>query len=97
MSLDSYTDKDLQEELKRRDDRRKALSAMAKDHRLAIHLHDAFCTRDHTGGCGWFYEVDGDVHHWNKSAHNTWLKKARAALKVLDDPDMIIKVIGAVK
>ena len=97
MSLDSYTDKDLQDELKRRDDSRKVLAAMSKDHRLAVFLHDAYCTWNHTDGCEWFYEVKGDVHDWAGLSHQQWLKRARSALKVLDDPDLIMKVAKAVR
>ena len=97
MSLDSYTEEELQAELKRRDEQRRILSAMNKDHRLAILLHDALCRWNHTDGCGWFYEVQEDIHDWRKRDHQVWLKKSRAALKVLDDPDLILAIVKAVR
>lgn len=46
---------------------------------LAIALHDLLCTWNHTNGCGWFYEVKGDVHDFSRSsgAHGVYLAKAR--------------------
>lgn len=43
---------------------------------LAIELHDALCTQNHTDGCGWHYEIQKGVHNWSGSEHAHWLGKA---------------------
>ena len=96
MRLDSYTDEDLQKELKRRDEERKKLAALPKDRRLAEFLHDSFCTWNHTNGCAWYYEVNDGEGNWERGDHQRWLRRAKAALKVLDDPDRIMRLVSAV-
>ena len=95
MRLDSYTDEDLQKELKRRDEERKKLAALPTDRRLAAFLHNSLCTLNHTDGCEWFYESSDGRDNWERAAHQRWLRRAKAALKVLDDPDRIMRLVSA--
>ena len=47
--------------------------------KLAIVMHDALCTHNHTDGCGWHYEIkDGVITTWGpNSTHGHWHEKAR--------------------
>jgi hypothetical protein len=52
---------------------------LSDEQKLAIAMHDTLCMHNHTDGCGWFYEVDGDGIHttWAPSStHGTWHEKA---------------------
>ena len=39
---------------------------------VAVLLHDALCSYNHTDGCGWGYEKDS----WQSDDHARWFRKA---------------------
>lgn len=50
-------------------------------HKVAIYLHDNFCSGNHTDGCGWGYEICDDIHDWKAFAHTSWLRFAEQFVK----------------
>jgi hypothetical protein len=64
----------LEEKIKKEED---ILAALDPIERLAVELHDAKCTWNHTDGCGWFYEIRDGKHEWAGSSHGAYLKAAR--------------------
>ena len=52
--------------------------------KVAVMLHDMFCTWNHTDGCAWHYEVNGNnIHNWSGNAHTDWYEKAQTVLKTM--------------
>lgn len=75
-----------------------AAKLLTPDQKLAIELHNFMCTWNHTDGCGWHYEIRGNVHSWDRgSAHDNWLGKARKISAFCDEHhtpiDAAIKVL----
>lgn len=83
-------------ELKRQKDEFLAMSPAAQ---LAISLHDATCSWNHTDGCGWFYEIDKGIHNWTGYSHSSFLRKAETMMKLLPgvDSETIIAVTKTIK
>jgi hypothetical protein len=54
---------------------------------LAVRLHDAFCTYNHTDGCAWGYETtnSGIFHDWGGQAHQRWMERTERVIKRLGD------------
>ena len=44
---------------------------------LAEELHDRLCKHNHTDGCSWFYEFQGDGPNWSAWAHEKYLAHAQ--------------------
>lgn len=75
------------------------LKAMSPERMLAIALHDSQCGWNHTDGCGWFYEFDNGQHLWERSAHKSYLSKARKVAGMLPDftAEQIVSVANALR
>lgn len=54
---------------------------LSVEQKMAIELHAALCTWNHTDGCAWGYEIKNKVHDWNGGDHGSWLLKAGKFLK----------------
>lgn len=52
---------------------------------VATELHNMFCGRNHTDGCGWFYST------WDVLclARNKWFEKARKSLDLVDGKTLL--------
>lgn len=65
---------------------------------LAIFLHKNLCKWNHTDGCGWYYEINNDIHDWSGSAHirywNITNKLITSGFKCDDVTKMINIVTG---
>ena len=69
----------LQVKLERAKVRRKELDALDPEKRFAIYLRKRFCSRNHTDGCGFDYEISME-NRWGQFAHAEWLKSAHEIL-----------------
>lgn len=49
--------------------------------KLAIEMHNKFCTWDHTSGCGWFYGMKDGLPTWERDDQITYLRKAEFVAK----------------
>jgi hypothetical protein len=58
------------------------LTNLPDNKKLAIDLHDSFCTCDHPDGCNWFWEMHSDtnIHDWEGQEHKTYLNKSNSLL-----------------
>jgi len=52
---------------------------------LAMEMHEHNCTRNHTDGCGWHYEITKGVHDWTGNSHSNWLAKAQKTLQLAEE------------
>lgn len=95
--LSEFSDRDLQDELVRRESERKWKESLPKDERLAMELHGLMCNSNHTDGCGWFYEIENKKDNWESPSHKYWIGKARRALKIEDNEEKILKIVKAVR
>jgi hypothetical protein len=77
-------------------DKRNQLARLNRFQRTAVSFHKAFCTHNHTDGCGWEYESNNSVHDWKADAHRHWLTKATLFIETMpalrfradDDPEI---------
>lgn len=66
---------------------KRAAQEQGEQQKLAIALHDKYCSADHTMGCGWLYEQSKDAstgqvtHFWDSPSHVTWLGKTESFIK----------------
>ena len=60
------------------EEKRKNQENLTPEQRFACILHENLCKTNHTDGCGWFFEIDGNgVHDWNRYWHVQWINKVK--------------------
>lgn len=68
---------------------------------LTEKLHGVLCGLNHTDGCGWYYEIQKDVHNWGGYEHKHWLDKARKLQEICGangiEPDKALEIFKMVK
>lgn len=86
--IDSY-----RKEIEKLEAEQDRLDSLPADKRLAEQLHSAFCTWNHTDGCGWQYESWANPGR----ARTQWLKRAHAAMEegiTLEDIQKVKKILS---
>ncbi len=59
--------------------------AKTPEEHLAVHLHNKFCSLNHTDGCEWEFELNWSRKEmWAGHAHKRWLKEAEKILRFLE-------------
>lgn len=59
---------------------------LPREYKLAIKLHERFCTWNHTDGCSWHYYVneEGVPRNWNGATEQRYLNKAKELINKID-------------
>lgn len=73
----------------------KNLESLSPEERIAVQLHDAKCTWNHTDGCGWYYEVSKGVHNWSGSSHAAYLRSAQKLVHICGDYNKAQEVLNS--
>ncbi len=68
--------------------------ALDSEQKLAVELHEALCTWNHTDGCGWHYEVKDGIADWSRYDHANYLKRAKAL--AAEFPSIDHETLGAI-
>ncbi len=59
---------------------------------VAIALHGALCTSNHTDQCGWFYGVKNGVHNWDEWTHKHYVEKAEKFIEKYGTDNISMKI-----
>lgn len=73
-----------------------AFDQLTAAQRLAIELHDFLCHSEHAETCGWFYEINNDIHDWSRWTHSEALKRANSVLLKFSEAT-VVGVLKALK
>lgn len=82
---------ELKQELEKAKKEEKELQELGEEYILAIDLHSKLCSQ--FANCYWAYEKND----WNGDEHQSFLKKAKALLKLGLTPDKILQIVKIIK